>query len=67
MPDPALLVSLLAQELYHAAGLGTPPPMVARLRERMQSPQVGDIVVEVSGEPGTVDPDSVGSPGRCRG
>ena len=63
-PTPEELVEHLAhigRALWAATHLGDPTPAVARLRDRMDQPRPGDLVMEV--EPFAADdfdPDSVG-------
>jgi len=63
-PEESYLLAIVANELRRATLIGDPPPLIAELRDRMNAPQRGDLVLEVSAmspmTPGHFDPDRIG-------
>jgi len=69
--EDAYLLAIIGHELYRATLIGHAPPIIEKLRERMLSPQPGDLVLEVSRlggfRPDRFDPDSIGRLVRVEG
>ena len=57
--DESELLAVVGRELWSMTLVGDPAPIVKELRERMRSPQPGDLVLEIT-RWGAFDPDSIG-------
>jgi hypothetical protein len=54
-------IAHLGRALWAATHLGAPAPVVAQLRDRMDQPQPGDLVMEITPfASGAFDPHSIG-------
>jgi hypothetical protein len=59
-PDEAELLATVGRELWRATLTGNAPPAIVKLRQRMQRPVPGDLVIEITSWSPDFDPDSIG-------